>query len=522
MGISGNALAFIGGAAEQFAENKQGFKKELRENKRKQKEWLNTYGNKALEETKQQQESVELALDELEARGLKTPDALQLLQRHGVNAVLELNKTVKDYESANSTTVDADLMNKIWKAAEDFTPTSQSFEEAVSKVFGTNKAGSTAPVIQESEERGFFDKIKANLSGAYEDEEYDDFLNDASEGMGGYTINELRAMSASSLSMVGSDGAAVFDRSVLRGSESTTSERASWNELKGTILSNALNSLDPTVANQIRIMQGDITDISRNDDEQWNILTATNAPEEYKEAIAEATRNAAQGIDLGSNRAAWNSYGGQDALNAILNPPEPPTPEEKAEQLEQDLIDNNLTEARPEDLGESTDVQVGEYFRDNNKDFVISNGELVGRPEDAPFDESKVVELPPTELPVEEGTYNTDDLTLKVQPTVAPEGIPERPEPRYAGGEKTRPLQKPLNKRAIDDWDDQYEDKYNPDATYKIVRPQGPRPEDTNSREYYEYELWDATYGDTHDPLTGYPLIEGLDKTLIPNSEVAD
>lgn len=27
MGISGNALAFIGGAAEQFAENKQGFKK---------------------------------------------------------------------------------------------------------------------------------------------------------------------------------------------------------------------------------------------------------------------------------------------------------------------------------------------------------------------------------------------------------------------------------------------------------------------------------------------------------------
>ena len=38
-------------------------------------------------------------------------------------------------------------MNKIWKAAEDpFTPTSQSFEEAVSKVFGTNKAGSTTPL----------------------------------------------------------------------------------------------------------------------------------------------------------------------------------------------------------------------------------------------------------------------------------------------------------------------------------------------------------------------------------------
>jgi len=516
MGISGNALAFIGGAAEQFAENKQGFKKELRENKRKQKEWLNTYGNKALEETKQQQESVELALDELEARGLKTPDALQLLQRHGVNAVLELNKTVKDYESANSTTVDADLMNKIWKAAEDFTPTSQSFEEAVSKVFGTNKAGSTAPVIQESEERGFFDKIKANLSGAYEDEEYDDFLSDPSEGMGGYTINELRAMSASSLSMVGSDGAAVFDRSVLRGSESTTSERASWNELKGIILSNALNSLDPTVANQIRIMQGDITDISRNDDEQWNILTATNAPEEYKEAIAEATRNAAQGIDLGSNRAAWNSYGGQDALNAILNPLT----------LEQELENRELNR---EDLKAfDTVAEVTTYFAENpNVEFAIVGDEFAinknynpaatTEPVDEPSDDP-TVDTP--ELPVEEGTYNSD-LTLKAQPTVAPEGIPVRPEPVYRGEEK-KLLEKPRNKTDIDDWDDQYGDKYNYDATYKIVRPQGPRPEDINSREYYEYELWDATFGDTHDPRTGYPLIEGLDKALIPNSEVAN
>ena len=76
--------------------------------------------------------------------------------------------------------------------------------------------------------------------------------------------------------------------------------------------------------------------------------------------------------------------------------------------------------------------------------------------------------------------------------------------------------------RLIQQIQDQYGDKYNPDATYKIVRPQGPRPEDINSREYYEYELWDATYGDTHDPLTGYPLIEGLDKTLIPNSGVAN
>ena len=516
MAISGNVLGFISGAAEQFTKNKETFKQELRENKRRQKEWLNTYGSKVINENKQQQESVELALEELEARGLKTPDALQLLQKHGVSAVLELNKTVKDYESTNSTRVDADLMNKIWKAAEDFTPTSQSFEEAVSKVFGTNKAGSTTPVIQESEERSFFDKIKDNLSGAYEAEEYDDFLSDPSEGMGGYTINELRAMSAASPSMVGSGGAAVFDRSALRGSESTSAERATWKELKGKILSNALNSLDPSVVNKIRVMQGDITDFSRSDDEQWNILTATNAPEEYKEAIAEATRNAAQGIDLGSNRAAWNSYGGQDALNAILNPLT----------LEQELENRELNR---EDLKAfDTVAEVTTYFAENpNVEFAIVGDEFAinknynpaatTEPVDEPSDDPTV---DTSELPVEEGTYNSD-LTLKAQPTVAPEGIPVRPEPIYRGEEK-KLLERPRNKRDIDDWDDQYGDKYNYDATYKIVRPQGPRPEDIDSREYYEYELWDATYGDTHDPRTGYPLIEGLDKTLIPNSGVAN
>jgi len=72
MAISGNVLGFISGAAEQFTKNKETFKQELRENKRRQKEWLNTYGSKVINENKQQQESVELALEELEARGLKT------------------------------------------------------------------------------------------------------------------------------------------------------------------------------------------------------------------------------------------------------------------------------------------------------------------------------------------------------------------------------------------------------------------------------------------------------------------
>ena len=517
MAINANVLSFVAGAAEQFTKNKDEFKKELRENKRRQRDWINTYGNKVLNENKQQEESITAALKQLESRGLAQPDVLQLMQRHGVEAVLQLQKYVNEYESKNDTTIDAELMNKVWKAADDFTLTSDNYGDAVSKVFGTNKAGATAPVIQEAEERSFFDKIKANLSGDYEDEEYADFLDDPTEGIGDQSINDLRRMAAASPSMLGTDGSAVFDRSALRGSDSNPSDRDQWKTVRSEIVLNAVMGLSEADREDITTNKSGDAYTARSTQDQFALLKIN-----HPEVLAEATRKV--GGSLSENPAAWTAYGGQEALNAILNPPPPPEPltlEEKAEQLEQDLIDNNLTEARPEDLGEKTDAEIGEWFRDNNKDFVISNGQLIGRPEDAPFDESKAVILPPTELPVEEGTYNTDDLTLKVQPTVAPEGVPERPEPTYRG-EKKRLLERPKNKEAIDTWDDQYGDKYNYDGTYKIVRPQGPRPEDINSQEYYEYELWDATYGDTHDPLTGYPLIKGLDKTLIPNSEVTE
>jgi len=517
MGIDQNILSAFAGAAEQYTKNTKELKTELRENKRRQRDWLATNGTKALNESKQQQESVQSALDDLKARGLDTPDAIQLLQKHGVGSVLELSKYVKEYEIANNTKVDKDLMNKLWTSADDFTTTETTFEAAVAKVFGSSAGAATAPVIQEAEDRNFFDQLKYNMGDRYDDE-LEDFLTDSSEGIGGKSIRELRAMSASSPSMLGTDGSAVFDRSALRGSESTSAERASWNDLKETILYNALESLDPSVAESIRLnaADNDTGFVSRNSDEQWNMLTSMNAPEAYKEAIAEATRNAAQGIDLSGNRAAWNSYGGQDALNAILNPLT----------LEQELENRELNR---EDLKAfDTVAEVTTYFAENpNVEFAIVGDEFAINKNYNPAATTDTVDEPsdgPTvdtsELPVEEGTYNSD-LTLKAQPTVAPEGVPTRPEPTYRGEEK-KLLEKPRNKRAIDDWDDQYGDKYNYDGTYKIVRPQGPRPEDINSRERYEYDLWGATFGDTHDPRTGYPLIEGLDMTLIPNSEVAE
>ena len=535
MAINANVLSFVAGAAEQFTKNKDEFKKELRENKRRQRDWMNTYGNKVLNENKQQEESVTAALKQLESRGLAQPDVLQLMQRHGVEAVLQLQKYVNEYESKNDTTIDAELMNKVWKAADDFTLTSDNYGDAVSKVFGTNKAGATAPVIQEAEERSFFDKIKANLSGDYEDEEYADFLDDPTEGIGNQSINDLRRMAAASPSMLGTDGSAVFDRSALRGDEPSAGEVRLWKNTTNIIVREALKNLSEAdrQAVEMRESTSDSGFSVRDTDDIFFDLADPDGV--YFEAFSEATRKVHEQNPFSNNRAATGAYGGQDALNAILNPPEPPTPEELAEQLEQDLIDNNLTGARPEDLGEATDVEIGKWFEQNNKNFVIANEQLVGRPDDAPFDESKVVT--PVEAEATEAKAAQTER-LKTAENIVP---PERPE--LSGTTGSQEYNKSIKERSK--FDDANAGKYELDGT-PILAPMYPnsdaeakllveppwnfnvksserkediqkdggflaRPSDyiknlkDKTLEDFQDE-WNKRYKETHDPLTGFPL----------------
>ena len=528
MAINANVLSFVAGAAEQFTKNKDEFKKELRENKRRQRDWMNTYGNKVLNESKQKEEAVTSALKDLESRGLSQPDVLQLMQRHGVDAVLDLKKYVTEYEDKNGTRVDADLMNKVWKAADDFTLTSDNYGDAVSKVFGTNKAGATAPVIQEAEERSFFDKIKANLSGAYEDEEYADFLDDPTEGIGNQSINDLRRMAAASPSMLGTEGAAVFDRSVLRGSEPSANETRTWPLIQERLVENMLQKLSEEQRRAIEMRDTDSGETKRDVQDIFNDLER-----EHKNVFEDVTRQESELI--GGNRAAEYAYGGADRLNAILNPPEPPTPEELAEQLEQDLIDNNLTGARPEDLGEATDVEIGKWFEQNNKNFVIANEQLVGRPDDAPFDESKVVT--PVEAEATEAKAAQTER-LKTAENIVP---PERPE--LSGTTGSQEYNKSIKERSK--FDDANAGKYELDGT-PILAPMYPnsdaeakllveppwnfnvksseRKEDIQKdggflakpSDYIKnlkdktledfQDEWNKRYKETHDPLTGFPL----------------
>ena len=496
MAINLSFLGAVAGAAQGYSDRVDSLRDELKDNKRKQREWLATYGNKALDESNKKQETVTSALDDLKARGLKVPDAIQLLQKHGAGAVLELQRYIKNYEETNNTKVDEVLMNKLWTAAEDFTTEDITFEDAVNTLFGSPKDGATAPVIQEVEDRNFFERIKYNMGDRYEDE-YEDFLSDPTEGIGGKSIKELKALSVVSPSMLGTEGSAVFDRSVLKGSGSSPSDRDEWKQVRSDVVLNAVLELSENERREITTNMDGETLTNRSTQDQFALLKIR-----HPEVLAEATRKVGGG--LSENPAAWSAYGGQDALNAILNPPPPPdplTPEELADQLDQDLIDNSLTEARPEDLGEKTDAEIGEWFRDNNKDFVIANGELRNRDPD-------------------ENTFE-----LKMQPTTKPEGVTEKPvvETNMLGGMSQE------DRKKLSDWNRKYGGKFNDNGTYKLVRPRPVKPTNFNELERdekgrisNEIRKWDRLYKDTHNPETGYPDLEGLDNTLIPNSEVTE
>ena len=514
MAINLSFLGAVAGAAQGYSDRVDSLRDELKDNKRKQREWLATYGNKALDESNKKQDTITSALDDLKARGLKVPDAIQLLQKHGAGAVLQLQKYIKNYEETNNTKVDEVLMNKLWTAAEDFTTEDRTFEDAVNTLFGSPKDGATAPVIQEVEDRNFFERIKYNMGDRYEDE-YEDFLSDPTEGIGGKSIKELKALSVVSPSMLGTEGSAVFDRSVLRGSEPDANETRTWPLIQERLVENMLQKLPEEQRRVIEMRTTDSGDTKRDVQDIFNDLE-----KEYKNVFEDVTRQESELI--GGNRAAEYAYGGADRLNAILNPPPPPEPltaKQLADELEQDLIDNNLTEARPEDIGEKTDVELGEWFRDNEKDFVIANGELRNRDPAAPFDESKVV------VPILPTDYDENTFELKMQPTTKPEGVTEKPvvETNMLGGMSQKDRQK------LSDWNREYGGKFNDNGTYKLVRPRPVKPANFDELERAEkgrisnaIRTWDRRYKDTHKPETGYPDLEDLDMTLIPNSGTAE
>ncbi|WP_347851867.1 hypothetical protein, partial [Planktomarina sp.] len=76
MAINLSFLGAVAGVAQGYSDRVDSLRDELKDGKRRQREWLATYGNKALDDRNKQADTITNALDDLQARGLKVPDAI--------------------------------------------------------------------------------------------------------------------------------------------------------------------------------------------------------------------------------------------------------------------------------------------------------------------------------------------------------------------------------------------------------------------------------------------------------------
>ena len=496
------ALAAVGGAAKQFNIDRETLRKEYSKKKDRQQQWADGPGRTVLARLEQDSNEALDAGETLINYGMNKTELKYLIKTHKPRSLITLAAELKKLNATELTALkNSGKLNEVIQVADDFEPSEEEWAKSVVKNF---RGPELTPRQREESSKGFLAGLLEQGSEKYYRDELDEFEDDefvvGSDGES-YSIRELKAAA----SYVPERGTvAPFDLSAIGG----RGKNSEWNNVKKLIVDKASMAIreNGTDAEKMAFIAN--TEEDGEDNANYNERLQNLRGDTLKKYLEEATRDVYGNEELKNaftNPFAAEFYGGQDALDAILNPIS----------LEDAFA---ATGIEMSDLKEfATDEEAIVFFKKYPANWVLVDGAIAKRPKGLTVvpGETQPVE-PGAAQPVEPGSFD-EDLTLKAQPTVKVDNIPTRPEPEYRN-DPPRMFEQPKNKRKIRAWDDQYGSKYNPDATYKLVKPQGPRPEDVDSREFYEYELWGATFGDTHDPLTGYPLIDNINLSLIPGT----
>ena len=99
-------------------------------------------------------------------------------------------------------------------------------------------------------------------------------------------------------------------------------------------------------------------------------------------------------------------------------------------------------------------------------------------------------------VPVE---FDSETFELAVQPEPDPV-IPPKPEPDYY----TSGREKASSEKAREEWEEKYGKRYTDTGSKRYVSP---RPTLDNN-DTFLYESWMFQWGESHDPETGFPLID--------------
>ena len=517
----GVVLPLAAGAAKGYMAKRDLLEKEFRENKRRQEEWMATYGRKAIADNQAKEDTIESAAQRIKGAGLPDSDVIQLLEIHGPESVLELSKLVQEYQAKNREPLTEELMTQAFEGIEDYDVEGKTIEQAVQDAFEVVKMRDTSDPV-DTEEMGFLERLSYNLSGERESEKLRRFLDQDYEG--GLSINETRELAYRGMPR-GTGDLAAFDTSVFQTGYSSESKE-NTKMLKSYIQTRTLDLLSgidfvDNEGNETGLPYSDVIRLSdegmgialRPSEIMDNILLKKDTDDTVRNAFEQAIRDSYDDrAELwANNNLAEMFFGGPDYLASLRMTVEQQiiekvTNEEITDEQAQLIIDNTFT--RTEDSAEDVE-KVKEFLSANpSLPFIIVDGTI--QPTEAFL--SELEEQGGSEggseggneggneggsEPVTPAEFDPDTYELLVQPE--PESVvPALPEPvLYTSGNE-----RPSSKKDREDWFNEYGSKYFENGSKRYVAP---RPTEVGDAQ----RLWDDLWGSSHDFTTGFPLIAG-------------
>ena len=486
----GVALPLAAGAAKGYMAKRDELQKEFRENKRRQEQWMATSGRPAIAKDKAEQDTILSAAQRIENAGLPNADVRQLLELHGPESVMELAKLVRTYEGQGKS-LSEEMMQEAFQGIDDYEPESSSIEEAVGNAFALVSSGDTFDPV-DTEEMGFLERLSYNLSGDREENKLRSFLDEEYEG--GLSINEARQLVTRGLPR-GKEGLASFDSSVFQ-TGYTSDQKQNTNMLKDIIQGQVIGSLDEDLVDKIMFFGGSETPSTQI---LSTIITMTESDDIVKTAYEKAIKKTYQDRPelWQNNDLAEMFFGGPDFLNTLNMTLE--------EQLVALIENEEMTQAEKDNIQE---FDTREDHANSGQRYGIVDGELVfrqpeggggseegGGNEEGGSEEGSGSE-PVTPVPVE---FDPATFELAVQPEPDPV-IPPKPEPDYY----TSGREKASSEKAREEWEEKYGKRYTDRGSKRYVSP---RPTLDNN-DTFLYESWMFQWGESHDPETGFPLID--------------
>ena len=488
----GVVLPLAAGAAKGYMAKRDLLEKEFRENKRRQEEWMATYGRKAIADNQAKEDTIESAAQRIKGAGLPDSDVIQLLEIHGPESVLELSKLVQEYQAKNREPLTEELMTQAFEGIEDYDAEGKTIEQAVQDAFEVVKMRDTSDPV-DTEEMGFLERLSYNLSGDRESEKLRRFLDQDYEG--GLSINETRELAYRGMPR-GTGDLAAFDTSVFQTGYSSESKE-NTKMLKSYIQTRTLNLLSG-LDNELGSPYSDVLKYSEGDplrpsEIMDNILlkkdTDDTVKNAYEQAIRESYDNRAELWT--NNNLAEMFFGGPDYLASLRM---------TVEQQMDALIENE--EMTQEEKNNIQEFDTREDHANSGQRYGIVDGVLVFRqPEGSGGNEggSEGGNEGGSEggsEPVTPAEFDPDTYELLVQPE--PESVvPALPEPvLYTSGNE-----RPSSKKDREDWFNEYGSKYFENGSKRYVAP---RPTEVGDAQ----RLWDDLWGSSHDFTTGAPLID--------------